>query len=57
MNTVRRILAEPTGGGEAEMKGQIILEIVRISRAIRLDGAAHPTPGLKPWLIQLPKRG
>lgn len=56
MDTVRKILAKPTGGGEGVMRGQMILKPVRIVRAVRLDGVAKPTPGIKPWLLALPKR-
>ena len=54
MDTVRRILALPTGGGRDAMKGQMILSPVRIVRAQRLDGTPHPTGGVKPWLLGLP---
>lgn len=55
--TVRRILAKPTGGGTGAMKGQMILRPVTLVRAERLDGIARPTPGVKPWLIVVPGRG
>ncbi|CAN5394776.1 peptidylprolyl isomerase [soil metagenome] len=51
MDTVRRILAKPTGGGSEEMKGQMILKPVRLISARRLDGVAKPTGGVKPWLL------
>jgi len=54
MDTVRRILAEPTGGGVGAMRGQMILRPVRIIRAERLNGTAKPTGRAKPWLIKLP---
>jgi peptidyl-prolyl cis-trans isomerase A (cyclophilin A) len=54
MDTVRRILAMPTGGGRDAMKGQMILSPVRIIHAQRLDGVARPTGGVKPWLLGLP---
>lgn len=53
MDTVRRILAKPTGGGRGVMRGQMILQPVRLIRAERLDGVAHPTGGVKPWLINV----
>jgi peptidyl-prolyl cis-trans isomerase A (cyclophilin A) len=51
MDTVKRILAMATGGGREAMKGQMILQPVRILRAERLDGVARPTGRVKPWLI------
>jgi peptidyl-prolyl cis-trans isomerase A (cyclophilin A) len=51
MDTVRRILAKPTGGGSEEMKGQMILKPVRLISVRRLDGVARPTGGVKPWLL------
>ncbi|MEJ7925357.1 peptidylprolyl isomerase [Sphingobium sp. AN641] len=51
MDTVRRILAVPTGGGSGVMRGQMILKPVRIIRAVRIDGKAKPTGRVKPWLI------
>ncbi|WP_336958405.1 peptidylprolyl isomerase [Sphingobium aquiterrae] len=56
MDTVRRILAEPIGGGTGPMKGQMILKPVRIITARRLDGIARPTGGPRPWLIKVPQR-
>lgn len=56
MDVVRRILAMPTGGGREEMRGQMILQRVKILRAERIDGTAKPTGGPKPWLIDLPWR-
>ncbi|MEN2746871.1 peptidylprolyl isomerase [Sphingomonas sp. T9W2] len=53
MATVKRILAKPTGGGSDAMKGQMILDPVRIMRARRLDGTPRPTGGPKPWLIDI----
>lgn len=53
MATVKRILAKPTGGGSDAMKGQMILDPVRILRARRLDGTPKPTGGPKPWLIDI----
>lgn len=47
--TVRRILAEPTGGG---MNGTLMLRPVRVSRAVRLDGKPRPTGRPRPWLIE-----
>jgi peptidyl-prolyl cis-trans isomerase A (cyclophilin A) len=52
MDTVRKILAKPTGGGRGAMRGQMILpQPVKILRAVRLDGAPRPTGRVKPWLI------
>ncbi len=51
MDTVRRILARPTGGGLDAMKGQLILRPVILVSARRLDGVAKPTGRVKPWLI------
>lgn len=51
MDTVRRILAKPTGGGSDAMKGQMILDPVRLIAARRLDGVARPTGRVKPWLL------
>lgn len=56
MDVVRRMLAMPTGGGRDEMRGQMILDRVKILRAERIDGTAKPTGRPKPWLIQLPWR-
>jgi peptidyl-prolyl cis-trans isomerase A (cyclophilin A) len=53
MDTVRRILAQPTGGGSGPMKGQMILHPVRLISAKRLDGVAKPTGQAKPWLLVL----
>ncbi|HEU4961098.1 MAG TPA: peptidylprolyl isomerase [Sphingomonas sp.] len=51
MDTVKRILAQPTGGGSGEMKGQMLMKRVRIIKAVRLDGTPHPTGRPKPWLL------
>lgn len=56
MDVVKRILAAPTGGGQGAMRGQMILKPVTIRRAVRLDGKAKPTPGLKPWLLGLNRK-
>jgi peptidyl-prolyl cis-trans isomerase A (cyclophilin A) len=53
MAAVRRILAQPTGGG---MGGQLILHPVTITRAVRLDGTARPTGYPKPWLMDIRKK-
>jgi peptidyl-prolyl cis-trans isomerase A (cyclophilin A) len=50
MDTARRILAVPTGGGFDAMKGQLILKPVPILRAERLDGVPHPSGRFKIWL-------
>jgi peptidyl-prolyl cis-trans isomerase A (cyclophilin A) len=50
MDTVKRILAQPTGpGGSGAMKGQLLVRPVTIRRAVRLDGVARPTGRPKPW--------
>ena len=51
MDVVRRILAEPSGGGMDAMKGQMILRPVRLHRAVRLDGRPKPTGRPKVWLM------
>lgn len=53
MDTVRRILGKPTGGGSGAMAGQMILQPVRLIRAQRLDGVARPTGRTKTWLWNL----
>ncbi len=55
MDVVKRILALPTGGGREAMKGQMILQPIKIVRAVRLDGVAKPTGRVKPWLIGPPR--
>ncbi len=55
MDVVKRILAMPTGGGREAMRGQMILQPVRILRAERLDGPARPTGRPRPWLIGPPR--
>lgn len=56
MDTVKRILALPTGGGTGAMRGQMILKPVRIVRAVRIDGKPQPTGRIKPWLLGLNRR-
>jgi len=51
MEVVKRILAQPTGGGEGAMKGQMLLKQVKIVKAVRLDGTPHPTGRPKPWTL------
>ncbi|QHL91860.1 peptidylprolyl isomerase [Sphingomonas changnyeongensis] len=51
MDTVRKILALPTGGGRDAMRGQMILKPVLILKAERLDGTPRPTGRVKPWLL------
>ncbi|MGJ3647541.1 peptidylprolyl isomerase [Sphingomonas sp. GlSt437] len=53
MDTVKAILAAPSGAGEGVMKGQMILAPVIIKRAVRLDGTPRPTGGPKVWLLKL----
>lgn len=55
MDTVRRILALPSGGGTDAMKGQMILKPVTLIRAVRLDGTPKPTREPRMWLY-LPQR-
>jgi peptidyl-prolyl cis-trans isomerase A (cyclophilin A) len=55
MATVKKILAKPTGGGMDAMKGQMILDPVRILRARRMDGTPKPTGRPKVWLINIPR--
>ena len=52
MDTVRRILAKPTGGGLDSFKGQMILNRVALISAKRLDGTPRPTSGPRPWLLK-----
>ncbi|MET0361531.1 MAG: peptidylprolyl isomerase [Sphingobium sp.] len=56
MPVVKRILAQPTGGGTGAMRGQMLLKPVTIIRAVRLNGTAKPTGRPKTWLIKLPER-
>jgi len=49
MATVKAILATPTGGGSGVMKGQMILQPVKIIRAIPLDGTPNPTGLPQTW--------
>lgn len=51
MPIVRRILAKPTAGGSAAMRGQMIARPIRIVSARRLDGVAKPTGRVKPWKL------
>lgn len=51
MDAVRRILAQPTGGGTGAMRGQMLARPVRIVRAMRLDGTPRPSGRPKVWLI------
>jgi len=53
MDTVRRILGKPTGGGSDAMAGQMILQPVRLIKAQRLGGVARPTGRTKTWLWNL----
>ncbi|HEX7782501.1 MAG TPA: peptidylprolyl isomerase [Sphingobium sp.] len=52
MDTVRRILAMPTGGGEGAMRGQKLLKPVTLIRAERIDGKAGTSSPIKPWLMK-----
>lgn len=49
MDTVRRILARPTGGG---MGGQLLRTPVPLISARRIDGKPRPTGLVKPWLVK-----
>ena len=51
MDVVKRILAEPSGGGFDSMKGQMILQPVRLFRAVRIDGQPKPTKEPRVWLL------
>lgn len=55
MDVVRHILAVPTCCGTGPMRGQMIIKPITILRTRRLDGVAHPTGIVKPWLIARPK--
>lgn len=52
MDVVKRILAQPAGGGAGAMRGQMIVKPVQILRVVRLDGTAHPGPTYKAWLVR-----
>jgi peptidyl-prolyl cis-trans isomerase A (cyclophilin A) len=56
MDVVKRILAVPTCCGSGPMRGQMIVKPVTIIRMKRLDGKAHPTRGVKPWLLGLNRK-
>lgn len=56
MPVVKRILAQPTGGGTGAMRGQMLLKPIKIMRAVRLNGVAKPTGRPQAWLIELPQR-
>jgi len=56
MDTVRRILAKPSGGGSDAMKGQMIYDPVTIVSVKRMDGSPKPSGWPKPWLIDIPRR-
>lgn len=49
MDTVKRILAQPTGGS---MRGQMLLKPIKVINARRLNGPAKPTGLVKPWLVK-----
>jgi peptidyl-prolyl cis-trans isomerase A (cyclophilin A) len=53
-SVVKRILAQPTGGG---MNGTLLLRPVRINRTVRLDGKTRPTGRPRPWLIERRRDG
>lgn len=52
MPVIKRILAQPTGGG---FGGQMLLREVKIVSATRLDGKPKPTGLVKPWLVKTKK--
>lgn len=52
MDTIRRILAKPTGGGLDAFKDQMILKPVQLISARRIDGTPKPTSGPRPWLMK-----
>jgi len=52
MDVVKRILARPSGGGSGAMRGQMLLQPVRILRAERIDGTPHPSGRPKVWLLR-----
>ena len=57
MDVVRKIHARQTGVTTQGAKGQLLRQPVRVLTVRRLDGVAHPTGGVKPWLIETkPKR-
>ncbi|MFT3968415.1 MAG: peptidylprolyl isomerase [Sphingobium sp.] len=56
MPVIKRILAQPTGGGTGAMRGQMLYRPVKIIRAVRLNGTPKPTGRPKTWLIELPRR-
>lgn len=55
METVRKILASPVGGGSGAMRGQMLIPPIRLISAQRLDGVAKPSGNVKPWLLGLPR--
>lgn len=55
MDVVRKILAQPTGGGSDGMRRQMLVRPIRILSVKRLDGVANPTGQVKPWLIPVPR--
>lgn len=55
MDTVKRILASPTGGGSDAMRGQMLAPPIRVLRAVRLDGTPKPTRFPRNWLDKRPR--
>ncbi|MFL0412764.1 peptidylprolyl isomerase [uncultured Sphingomonas sp.] len=53
-DVVKRILAQPTGGG---MNGTLLMKPVYVKRAVRLDGKPKPTGRPRPWLLEGRKDG
>lgn len=55
MDVVRRILAAPTTGGSAAMRGQMLANPIRVIRMVRLDGTPRPTGRPRQWLEKIPR--
>lgn len=55
MAVVRQILAAPTTGGSAGMRGQMLAPPVAVIRMVRLDGVARPTDRPRQWLAPQPR--
>jgi peptidyl-prolyl cis-trans isomerase A (cyclophilin A) len=57
MDVIKRILALDTCCGRGVMFGQMIKKRVTIIRAVRLDGTAKPSRGVRPWLMRKREAG
>lgn len=55
MDVVRKILAAPTTGGSAAMRGQMLANPIRVIRMVRLDGTPRPTGRPRQWLEKIPR--